>query len=154
MGCYATRCAGVGCCFEQRRRCGVSDDVPHDADITRPYFTRPTTEQPYYDIADPSLVNQPFAPYPLAGWAEFTYDGVPLRFGQVVQTVHREHGYGDLYQPLVVTPAISVNIASPGGIVPLSSESFPLSVSVKNDQRETADGTLHLKYRWMDGRAC
>ncbi|MGB0124537.1 MAG: PIG-L family deacetylase [Silvibacterium sp.] len=120
-------------------------DVPHNADLTRPYFTRPTTEQPYYDIADPSLVNQPFAPYPLAGWAEFTWDGVPLRIGQVVQTVHREHGYGDLYQPLVVTPAISVNIASPAGIVPLNAKSFPLSVSVKNDQRDTADGTLHLE---------
>lgn len=119
--------------------------VPHDAQLTRPYFTRPTSEQPYYDIADSSLLNQPFAPYPLAGWAEFTFDGVPVSIGQVVQTVHREHGYGDLYQPLVVTPAISVNISSPAGIVPLSAESFPLSVSVKNDQQEIADGTLHLE---------
>jgi LmbE family N-acetylglucosaminyl deacetylase len=118
--------------------------VPHDAQFTRPYFTRPTDEQPYYDIADPSLVNQPFAPYPLAGWAEFTFQGVPIRIGQVVQTVHREHGYGDLYQPLVVTPAISVNIASPAGIAPLSAKSFPLSVSVRNDQQEPADGTLQL----------
>ncbi|MGC2163473.1 MAG: PIG-L family deacetylase, partial [Silvibacterium sp.] len=119
--------------------------VPDNAEYTRPYFTRPTSEQPYYNIADPGLLDQPFAPYPLAGWAEFTYDGVPLRIGQVVQTVHREHGYGDLYQPLVVTPAISVNIASSAGIVPLSAKSFPLSVSVKNDQQETADGTLHLQ---------
>jgi len=119
--------------------------VPRDAEYTRPYFTRPTPEQPYYNIADPSLLNQPFAPYPLAGWAEFTWQGVPIRIGQVVQTVHREHGYGDLYQPLVVTPAISVNIASAAGIVPLGAKSFPLSVSVKNDQQETADGTLRLQ---------
>lgn len=118
--------------------------VPHDAELTRPYFTRPTPEQPYYDIADPTLVNQPFAPYPLAGWAEFTYNGVPIQVGQVVQTVHREHGYGDLYQPLVVEPDISVNIASSAGVVPLTEKSFPLSVSVRNDQQESADGTLHL----------
>jgi LmbE family N-acetylglucosaminyl deacetylase len=118
--------------------------VPHDAQYTRPYFTRPTPEQPYYDIPDPSLLNQPFAPYPLAGWAEFTWNGVPIRIGQVVQTVHREHGYGDLYQPLAVTPAISVNIASPAGIVPLGDGPFPLAVSVKNDQQEAADGTLRL----------
>jgi hypothetical protein len=118
--------------------------VPRDAQYTRPYFTRPTPDQPYYNIADPNLVNQPFAPYPLAGWAEFNYQGVPVRIGQVVQTVHREHGYGDLYQPLAVTPAISVNIASPAGVVPLGAKSFPLSVSVKNDQQATADGTLHL----------
>jgi LmbE family N-acetylglucosaminyl deacetylase len=119
--------------------------VPRNAQFTRPYFTRPTPEQPYYDIADPSLLNQPLAPYPVAGWAEFTYRGVPIRIGQVVQTVHREHGFGDLYQPLVVTPAISVNIASPAGVVPIGATSFPLSVSVKNDQQETAKGTIHLE---------
>ena len=118
--------------------------VPRDAHFTRPYFTRPSDEQPYYDIADPSLVNQPFAPYPLAGWAEFTYDGIPIRLGQVVQSVHREHGYGALYEPLVVTPAISVNIASPAGVVPLSAKAFSVPVSVTNDQQDTADGTLRL----------
>ncbi|HEX3473213.1 MAG TPA: PIG-L family deacetylase [Silvibacterium sp.] len=119
--------------------------VPHDAPYTRPYFTRPTPEQPYYDISDPSLLNRPLAPYPLAGWAEFNYNGVPLRLGQVVQTVHREHGYGDLYQPLVVVPELSVNIASPAGIVPLAATAFPLTLSVKNSQQEVADGTLHLE---------
>jgi LmbE family N-acetylglucosaminyl deacetylase len=118
--------------------------VPRDAQFTRPYFTRPSPEQPYYDIADPDLRDRPFAPYPLAGWAEFTWDGVPIQVGQVVQTIHREHGYGDLYQPLAVTPAISVNIASPAGVVPLGSKSFPLTVSVKNDQQESANGTLRL----------
>jgi hypothetical protein len=63
--------------------------VPRDAAYTRPYFTRPSPEQPYYDISDPKLLNLPLAPYPLAGWAEFSYDGVPLQVGQVVQTNHR-----------------------------------------------------------------
>jgi len=120
-------------------------NVPHDAPYTRPYFTRPTPEQPYYDISDPSLLNRPFAPYPLAGWAEFNYNGVPIRLGQVVQTIHREHGYGDLYQPLVVVPRISVNLAATAGVVPLGSTAFPLTVSVKNSQQETADGTLRLE---------
>jgi len=119
-------------------------DVPHDAAYTRPYFTRPTPEQPYYDISDPKLLNRPLAPYPLAGWAEFNYNGVPIRLGQVVQTVHREHGYGDLYQPLAVVPQISVNLPSAAGIVPLGSTAFPLTVSVKNSQQEASDGTLHL----------
>ncbi len=118
--------------------------VPHDAAYTRPYFTRPTPEQPYYSIADSSLLDQPFAPYPLAGWAEFTWHGVPIRIGQVVQTVHFVHGYGGIYQPLVVKPAISVNLTSSAGIIPLGAKSFALAVSVTNYQQETADGTLHL----------
>ncbi|MBV8629520.1 MAG: PIG-L family deacetylase [Silvibacterium sp.] len=118
--------------------------VPHDAPYTRPYFTRPDPEQPYYDISDSSLLNQPLAPYPLAGWAEFNYDGVPIRLGQVVQTVHREHGFGSLYQPLAVVPEISVNLALHAGIVPLGSASFPLTVSIRNSQQSAADGTLRL----------
>ena len=119
--------------------------VPHDAPYTEPYFTRPSPEQPYYDVSDSGLVNRPLAPYPLAGWAEFNYSGVPIRLGQVVQTVHREHGYGSLYQPLAVVPQISVNLALPAGIVPLGSTSFALSVSVRNSQQQTADGTLRLE---------
>jgi hypothetical protein len=118
--------------------------VPRDAAYTRPYFTRPSPEQPFYDISDPKFLNLPFAPYPLAGWAEFSYDGVPLQVGQVVQTNHREHGYGNLLQPLVVTPRISVSLGMQAGIVPLGTTSFPLTVSVKNYQQETADGTLRL----------
>jgi LmbE family N-acetylglucosaminyl deacetylase len=119
--------------------------VPRNAAYTQPYFTRPTEEQAYYDIADPRLLNRPFAPYPLAGWAEFSYNGVSIQLGQVVQTVHREHGYGALYQPLVVTPPISVNMASNAGIVPLGTASFPLTVSITNYQQDKADGTLRLE---------
>lgn len=119
--------------------------VPRDAAYTRPYFTRPTPEQPYYDISSPGLLDQPFAPYPLAGWAEFTWHGVPIRIGQVVQTVHFVHGYGGVYQPLVVKPAISVNLTSTAGVVPLTTTSFPFSVSVTNYQQDTADSTLHLQ---------
>lgn len=118
--------------------------VPRDAAFTRPYFTRTTEEQPFYTIANKKLADLPFAPYPVAGWAEFTYEGATIRLGQVVQTTHREHGLGDVYQPLVVQPAISVNVASEGGAVPLGEKSFPLKVSITNNQQQTADGTLHL----------
>lgn len=118
--------------------------VPSNAAFTQPYFTRPTPEQPYYNIANSNLLDMPFAPYPLAGWAEFTYDGVPIRIGQVVQTVHWEHGYGDIYQPLVVEPALSVNLSGRAGIVPLGTASFPLTVTVSNDQQHAAQGTLRL----------
>jgi LmbE family N-acetylglucosaminyl deacetylase len=118
--------------------------VPRDAAYTRPYFTRPSPQQPYYDISDTKLLNRPFAPYPVAGWAEFDYSGVPLRVGQVMQTNHREHGYGNLFQPLVVTPQISVNLGMHAGIVPLGTAAFPLTVSVKNYQQDGADGTLRL----------
>jgi LmbE family N-acetylglucosaminyl deacetylase len=119
--------------------------VPRNAALTRPYFTRPNTEQPYYDIQDPRWLTLPFAPYPLAGWAEFHYMGVPIRLGQVVQTVHRVHGIGGVYQPLAVVPQLSVNLAAQAGVVPLGTATVPFSVTVRNEQQDNADGTLQLK---------
>ena len=119
--------------------------LPSKAQLTRPYFTRPSTEQPYYDIADPRWLNLPFAPYPLAGWAEFRYMGVPIRVGQVVQTVHRVHGIGGVYQPLAVVPQISVNLSGTAGIVPMGTATIPFPVTISNEQQSGADGTLHLE---------
>ncbi|MGC2639402.1 MAG: PIG-L family deacetylase [Acidobacteriaceae bacterium] len=119
--------------------------VPRNAQLTRPYFTRPNTEQPYYDITDPRWLNLPFAPYPLAGWAEFRFMGVPIRIGQVVQTVHRVHGIGGVYQPLAVVPQISVNLAGSAGVVPLGTATIPFPVTVSNQQQSGADGTLKLE---------
>ena len=47
---------------------------PQDAALTRPYFTRPNEEQPYYDLIDPRYRNLPFGPYPLVAHAKL---GVP-----------------------------------------------------------------------------
>jgi len=118
--------------------------VPRKAHLTRPYFTRPNTEQPYYDINDPKWRNLPFAPYPLAGWAEFHYQGVTIRIGQVVQTVHRVHGIGGVYQPLAVVPQLSVNLPASAGVVPVGTTTIPFTVTVSNQQQSNADGTLHL----------
>jgi len=118
--------------------------VPNKAAVTRPYFSRPNTEQPYYDVTDPRWLNLPFAPYPLAGWAEFHYRGVPIRIGQVVQTVHRVHGIGGVYHPLAVVPQLSVNLCGSSGVVPLGARAIPFPVTVSNQQQSGADGKVHL----------
>lgn len=124
--------------------------IPREAPVTRPYFSRPNTEQPYYNISDPRWLGRPFAPYPLAGWAEFRYMGVPIRIGQVVQTVHRVHGIGGVYQPLAVVPQISVNLPFSAAVVLLGTATVPFPVTVSNQQQTDADGTLrlHLPSGW------
>ena len=85
--------------------------VPKDAAPTEPYFTRPTIEQPYYDVSQPEWRGRSFAPYPLNAWAEFRYQGVPIRMGEVVQTMQRQVGIGGIFEPLVVTPKIGVRVS-------------------------------------------
>jgi hypothetical protein len=119
--------------------------VPENDAFTRPYFTRPNIEQSYYDIIDPRFLNQPLAPYPLVGWADFNYRGVTVRIGQYVQTVKRITGAGTVLEPLAVAPAIGVAISPRAGIVPLMEKSFPVTAVVHSNVKGSAKGQVHLE---------
>ena len=118
--------------------------VSPNAGYTRPYFTRPDIEQPYYDIQDARYLNLPVAPYPVSARLRFTFDGAPLEISQVVQSVKRVTGPGTVIEPLIVGPAISVSIAPQAGIVPLSSKSFDLTVTIHSNVKGPASGTVRL----------
>ncbi len=117
--------------------------VPTDQPPTEPYFSRPSIEQPYYDAKSIALRDRPFAPYPLEAWAEFEYDGVPVRLGEVVQTMHREPGRGGVFEPLVITPPIGVQVAPEAQILPI--DGAPLAMRVTVHTVEAASGTVRLK---------
>jgi LmbE family N-acetylglucosaminyl deacetylase len=126
----------------------LSDDatfklkVPDDTQPTEPYFIRPNIEQPYYDLSDPQYRERSFAPWPLAAWAEFTFEGLPIRVGQVVQTMQRVLGPGGIYEPLVVTPAIGVRMEPEARILPLDGSALPVRVTVH--AQAAAEGTVEL----------
>ena len=119
--------------------------VAADAGYTRPYFSRPNIEQPYYDILDERYLNLPRSPYPLAASAEMTFDGAPLEVIQVVQTVQQVPGSGQVLEPLGVGPAISVAISPRAGVVPLDSKTFPVAVVVHSNVKGPAKGVVRLE---------
>ena len=118
--------------------------IANDAPYTRPYFSRPGLDQSYYDIRDPKLLGESLPPYPLAAWAEFEYDGAPIRLAQVVQTTRRVTGLGSVSEPHAVAPAIALAISPRAGIVPLDAKSFPVSVSVRKNV-DNAEGSVRLE---------
>ncbi|NDJ13626.1 MAG: PIG-L family deacetylase [Acidobacteriia bacterium] len=118
--------------------------VPVDAAITRPYYKRDSTEQPYHDLLDPRYRNLPTVPYPLTARAKLTYRGVSFEMEQVVQTSERVAGIGQMQQPLMVAPAISVGLGLPGGALPLTSKSLSLTATVHSNVKGSAQGTLRL----------
>jgi LmbE family N-acetylglucosaminyl deacetylase len=126
---------------EARFKVTASDSIPY----TRPYFSRPSIEQPYYDILDPKYLSLPTAPYPLSAWVDLEYQGVTVKVSQVVQTVQRINGLGVVYEPLAAAPPISVQVSPRAGIVPLSSKSFELSVTLHSNVKGAADGSVELK---------
>ena len=118
--------------------------VPLDAPATRPYYKRDSLEQPYYDLIDPRYQNLSTAPYPLTAQAHFTYRGVPFVMEQVVQTSERVSGIGQVQQPLMVAPAISVGLGLPGGALPLTAKSLSLTATVHSNVKGPAQGVLRL----------
>ncbi len=126
----------------------VSDAVfdlktPEDAPSTAPFFTRPSIEQPYYDISRAAWRERSFAPWPVSAWVEFSFDGVPVRVGRVVQTLRRVTGPGGIYEPLVVTPAIGVRVEPAARILPMDGSALPVRVTVHT--QGAAEGTVKLK---------
>ena len=117
--------------------------APEDAEPTQPFFTRPSIEQPYYDISHPEWRERSFAPYPLSAWAQFTFEGLPIRIGEVVQTLQRSTGHGGYYEPLVVTPAIGISVDPEARILPLNGGGLPVKVTVHT--QAAAEGTVSLK---------
>jgi LmbE family N-acetylglucosaminyl deacetylase len=119
--------------------------IPDNAAATRPYFTRPNDEQPYYNIVDERYVTLPLAPYPLTAWVEFNYEGVAVHAGQSVQTVRQENGPGTVLNPLMVTPAVSVRIAPQAGVTALGAKSFVVSALVHIEKETGAKGDVRLE---------
>jgi hypothetical protein len=136
-----SRKIGPGGTLDARFEVTASDLIPY----TKPYFRRPNIEQPYYDILDTEYLSRPTAPYPLTAWAEFKYQDVMVKLGQIVQTAQRANGLGIVYEPLAVAPAISVQLSAHAGIVPLESKSFALSVTIHSNVKGAAKGLVELQ---------
>lgn len=125
-------------------RVSFSVKVPEDAVYTRPYFTRPNIEQPYYNILNDKYLNLSFAPYPLVATATFVYQGAQVEISKVVQSVERITGPGTVLNPLVVAPPISLWISPRAGIAPLDRKSFALTVRIHSNVKGPAKGDARL----------
>jgi LmbE family N-acetylglucosaminyl deacetylase len=119
--------------------------VPAAAQLTRPYFTRPNEEQPYYNITDERYRNLPLPPYPLEARVQFDYNGVKFEVSKYIQTNERISGIGTVQNPLLVAPAISVTVTPSAGAVPLSARQFAFTATVHSNVKGPSQGRLHLE---------
>ena len=122
----------------------IAVTAPKQAELTKPYFSRPNLEQSYYDLNDPRYLNLPTRPYPLLAEATVAYQNVDIKLASVVQTVHRMNGDGPVLEPLLVAPAISLTVSPIAGIVPVMSTTFELHVKLHSSVKGSAKGQVHL----------
>jgi LmbE family N-acetylglucosaminyl deacetylase len=119
--------------------------IPELAGFTRPYFDRPSIDQPYYDLRDPKYRNLPVAPYPLQAKVRFSFHGAEFDVSEVVQTVQHEVGAGTVNYPLPIGPAISLTMIESAGVIPLEKSFVPVSVKIHSNVKGPAKGTVHLE---------
>ena len=118
--------------------------LPDNAPYTQPYFSRPNLEQAYYDVNVPQDRNLPLPPYPLVAKVTATYQNVQFQISEVVQTVQRQVGYGMVFGPMPIGPAISVSMVQSDAITPLGRASFPVSVRIHSNVKGPAQGAVRL----------
>ncbi len=118
--------------------------IPDSAAYTKPYFSRPNIEQPYYNVNEKQYRNLPQAPYPLEAQVTATYQNVQVQLSEAVQTVQREVGYGMVFSPMPIGPAISVSMVQADAITPLGRSAFPVSVRIHSNVKGAAQGSVRL----------
>ena len=119
--------------------------VPQDEPFTRPYFSRASLEDAYYTTSPGAPLNAPAVPYPLSAEAEFTFDGVSLHSRKDIQVVTDIVGPGTLLYPMPVGPPVSVALSPAAGIIPLGTDSFPVSVRLHNNVDGAANENVRLE---------
>jgi len=115
--------------------------IATDPTPTRPYFSRPNLEQPFYTITDTSLRNAPATPAPLIETLSFNYDGAPLEMSAIVQPANPT-----IPSPALAVPALSIQINPSLGLVPVTAKNGPLTVTaIVRSTIANMSGTVHLE---------
>ncbi len=113
---------------------------------TRPYFSRKSLEQPYYDIAVPALRSAPQTPDPIVGHMVLDDEGVRLELAAIVPSPMASGAAGsggaakeDSPQALVVVPPVSVDLMPARAIVAPGERSLTVTGEVKGEHYGTAE---------------
>lgn len=122
-----------------------SVQVPPHPGYTRPYFKRDHIEKPYYDMDQPDDQNLSTAPYPLYAIATLLYHGVEFPLEQPVETVRKQAGLGPVFEPLIVAPALSVEITPRIALMPLTRKTLQVTATVRSNVEGPAAGNLKLQ---------
>ena len=107
--------AGSAGSLEPRSTQEIPLRLPYLAGLfpTKPYFSRPNDEQPFYDIAVPALRNAPQTPAPIVAHATLDDQGVTIELAAIVPSPV----VSTPQQPLVVIPPVSVELSPAAAIL-------------------------------------
>jgi LmbE family N-acetylglucosaminyl deacetylase len=115
--------------------------------LSRPYFTRPSIQQPAYDLLDPGLFGQPAQSPAAVAVARYRVEGVEVALRQVVTRREARLPYGYETRELMVVPEIGVRVEPAIAIVPLAApeKHVTIEVGMVNGWHGEIEGELTLR---------
>lgn len=120
--------------------------VPQNAALTRPYFTRPSIQDPRYNVEDQSQLHRPAGEPALVAAVRFSVDGVPVEIREPVTRLESNVPYGYDTRVLAVVPAIAVTLSPSQAVVPLGMtvKTVRLRADVLNNVEGKSEGSVRL----------
>lgn len=96
--------------LERNQNFNVSQSyyIPADAAITQPYWIQNKMNEGYYNVEDQQLIGRPDAAPALEAIFHVTIEGERLSFTKPVTYKYTDPVKGEIYQPLVIVPPVSV----------------------------------------------
>ena len=121
--------------------------VPTDEKPSIPLWKRASKQEAVYTFSDPTRINEPLIPAPLAARMEYRLQGTPLRFQQPVEYLDRDPLKGTHKRPLLVVPLLALEVTPSLQLASLSSagNTRELQVKLTNNSHNSVSGILSLR---------
>jgi LmbE family N-acetylglucosaminyl deacetylase len=110
--------------------------------ITQPYWLQTQHSQGAYNILDQLSAGSPENPDLSKAEYEFIIEGTPIRFERALVYKYVDPVRGEVYEPLTITPPVTVDIA---GMDYIFNNSQPQNVQVKLKSFTKTSGSVSLK---------
>jgi LmbE family N-acetylglucosaminyl deacetylase len=129
--------------FNKTKTIKVDRTVPVSQPYSQPYWLRKPHSDAVYNVDDQTLIGLADTPPLLQVRLRFTIDGAPFEMLRPVQYRYVDRAEGARVRPLVIVPAVAVNVPQPVALFP-TGESRTVMVSVKANRAKAA-GVLRLE---------
>ena len=121
--------------------------VPADQKPSSPLWRRASKQEAVYTFSDPTRINEPLIPAPLAARMEYRLQGTPLRLQRPVAYLDRDPLKGTHKRPLLVVPSLALEVTPSLQLASLASAGSPRELQVKlaNNSHSLVSGILSLR---------
>jgi LmbE family N-acetylglucosaminyl deacetylase len=117
--------------------------VPGSQPYTQPYWLVQPPTADVYQVDDQQMIGLADTPPAVQMRVLFTVDGTPIELVRPVRHRYADRAYGERIRPLVVVPAVAVNLPTPVAVFP-DSAARKVQVSVQASVAN-AEGELRLE---------